>query len=181
MHDTFACPHCGLGHSRYQRQCEITGLPIEAPSVQEADVTGSDPEPAASAPPAPPSEGTATGSTPMAGDPFADQLAAAPVRMAILGGELTLVPGRTIVIGRLSEDLANAGSLPDNVSGVHASIRCDRTGRIYLRDIGSDGRGSTNGTFVNRTRLQPNIEVQVEPSDEIVLGQAPGTRVEILR
>lgn len=57
------------------------------------------------------------------------------------------------------------------VSRSHARLTF-RTGQYYLVDL-----NSTNGTEVNGEYLPPNVEVEVHPGDEIVLGEQ--TRIHI--
>lgn len=66
--------------------------------------------------------------------------------------------------GRKAE---NKIQIPDPYSsGRHGEIEADETG-IYLTDL-----GSTNGTFLNGAKLQPNQRVQVRPEDEIKIGES---------
>lgn len=52
------------------------------------------------------------------------------------------------------------------ISGRHAEIICDSTG-CYLVDV-----GSTNGTLVNGTKLEPGIRQLLLDGDEITMGQS---------
>ena len=59
----------------------------------------------------------------------------------------------------------NDVSIPDPyVSGRHAQIEVEDTG-VYFTDI-----GSTNGTFLNGARLDPNVRTKIEETDQIVIG-----------
>jgi pSer/pThr/pTyr-binding forkhead associated (FHA) protein len=51
------------------------------------------------------------------------------------------------------------------VSGRHGTIEADETG-VYLTDT-----GSTNGTVLNDAKITPNQRTQLQPGDEIKLGE----------
>ncbi|HEY9712081.1 MAG TPA: FHA domain-containing protein, partial [Chroococcales cyanobacterium] len=65
------------------------------------------------------------------------------------------------------------------LSRLHARVGIDCKG-TYVIDIGVDGRGSTNGTFVNGVRLEPNRKYYLSSTDELWMGKsgsAPGHQV----
>lgn len=52
------------------------------------------------------------------------------------------------------------------VSAYHAEIT-QRNGLLLVKDVGTEGQGSSNGTFVNGKRITPLINVEVIPGDII--------------
>lgn len=77
--------------------------------------------------------------------------------------------GRSKVLGRnaigIGRDKHNAVIIADSqVSKFHA-IMSFKKSTAYIRDT-----GSTNGTYVNDTRIQPNREVALADRDILVLG-----------
>jgi pSer/pThr/pTyr-binding forkhead associated (FHA) protein len=77
--------------------------------------------------------------------------------------ELLIMAG-TNTLGRRSGNTIVLDGDP-YVSGAHAEISADDDG-LWLTDV-----GSTNGTVLNGTRLQPNIRMALKTGDEIVFGQ----------
>jgi len=55
------------------------------------------------------------------------------------------------------------------LSATHAKIGVDADGRMYIIDVGTEGRGSTNGTFVNGQRLRPNQRCYITAGDTIMM------------
>jgi len=55
------------------------------------------------------------------------------------------------------------------VSRRHARIEL-RNGGLYIIDHGHEGRGSTNGTFINGRRIGPGKPCRLEHGDEVSLG-----------
>ena len=55
------------------------------------------------------------------------------------------------------------------VSRRHARIEL-RNGGLYIIDHGPEGRGSTNGTFINGRRINPGKPYRLEHGDEVSLG-----------
>ncbi len=53
----------------------------------------------------------------------------------------------------------------ESVSRMHARVLRDEDGKICIKDL-----GSTNGTYVNGTRLRPNETAALERGDELILG-----------
>ncbi len=78
-----------------------------------------------------------------------------------------------IVVGRedpISEvfpdiDLTDLGGMEQGVSRKHAVIR--RTGP----DFTVEDMGSTNGTYINRKKIQPHQPHMIKPGDEIRFGK----------
>lgn len=80
------------------------------------------------------------------------------------------VPGSMLRVGTEDTSLGrssdNTFPLDDmSVSRRHATVRIDDRGRISIAD-----EGSTNGTFVNGTRLEPRRAVDLHDGDRIQLG-----------
>jgi hypothetical protein len=63
------------------------------------------------------------------------------------------------------------------VSRRHALIELIEDG-IYITDHGVDGRGSTNGTFINGKKIEPGKPYRLNRGDEISLGSETELRVE---
>lgn len=68
-------------------------------------------------------------------------------------------------IGRRQDENTIAITDP-YASGRHADVSV-QDGAILIRDV-----GSTNGTFVNGTKLEPDSPLEVSPGDEITIGQS---------
>jgi len=74
------------------------------------------------------------------------------------------IPEGTITIGRRAGNDVVLSSDPF-VSGRHAQITAS-AGVVQITDL-----GSTNGTFVNGTRLQPNVPTTLSDGDQLTIGQ----------
>ena len=89
------------------------------------------------------------------------------------GNTLTIPEKEEVMIGRedpISEifpdvDLSSLGGLEKGVSRKHAVIR--RVGVDYV----VEDMGSTNGTFINKKRIQPHARQVIKPGDEIKFGK----------
>lgn len=89
------------------------------------------------------------------------------------GGTLEIPAKNDVVIGRedpISEvfpdiDLTSLGGMEKGVSRTHAIIH--RTGG----DCTVEDMGSTNGTYVNRKRVQPHVPQAIKPGDEVRFGK----------
>ncbi len=89
------------------------------------------------------------------------------------GSTLDIPAKDEIMIGRedpISEvfpdvDLTALGGLEKGVSRKHAVIH--RTGADYT----VEDMGSTNGTFINRKRIQPHAPEAIKPGDEVRFGK----------
>jgi pSer/pThr/pTyr-binding forkhead associated (FHA) protein len=88
-------------------------------------------------------------------------------RRLMLTESTALVLGRTDVSVRFTPDidLTPYGGADRGVSRAHAKLHLvDK--RLFLTDL-----GSTNGTFVDGKRLDPNSPVPVRQGDEIIIGK----------
>jgi pSer/pThr/pTyr-binding forkhead associated (FHA) protein len=89
------------------------------------------------------------------------------------GATLEIPEKSDVVIGRedpISEvfpdlDLTNYGGMEKGVSRKHAVMHRSIDG-YTVEDM-----GSTNGTYINRKRIQPNVPQQVHPGDEVRFGK----------
>jgi hypothetical protein len=82
--------------------------------------------------------------------------------------------GAPITSSRPRYELPNAA-----VSAKHAYVGMDDTG-VYIIDVGTEGNGSRNGTFINGMRVQARRKSYLNPSDEIWLGKPHGPMSERL-
>ncbi len=89
------------------------------------------------------------------------------------GNKLEIPAKDEVVIGRedpISEvfpdlDLTNFGGAEGGVSRRHAVIH--RLGNVHtIEDM-----GSTNGTYVNKKRIQPHVPQTITPGDELRFGK----------
>ncbi len=64
----------------------------------------------------------------------------------------------------------------DYISQVHARVKVNKLGEFSIRDIGTDGKGSRNGTFLNgcKNRLAPQKDYPISDGTIINLGQSLG-------
>lgn len=89
------------------------------------------------------------------------------------GSKLQIPAKDEVVIGRedpVSEmfpdlDLTDLGGADNGVSRKHAVIRRSGT------DCTIEDMGSTNGTYINRKRLQPHAPQAIKPGDEVRFGK----------
>lgn len=89
------------------------------------------------------------------------------------GGKLEIPAKSEVVIGRedpFSEvfpdlDLTEFGGADGGVSRKHAVIHRTDTG-CTIEDM-----GSTNGTYVNKKRVQPHAPQEIKPGDEVRFGK----------
>jgi hypothetical protein len=89
------------------------------------------------------------------------------------GQMLPLSDRNEFTLGRISEgqpimpdiDLSPYQAYASGVSRLHAVLKRD-AGRIVLMDL-----GSSNGTYINAKRLNPNVEQPVQHGDVIALGK----------
>jgi len=89
------------------------------------------------------------------------------------GSKLEIPAKDEVVIGRedpISEvfpdvDLTGLGGMEHGVSRKHAVIHRAGTG-YTVEDM-----GSTNGTYVNKKRIQPHVPQAVKPGDEVRFGK----------
>jgi len=88
-------------------------------------------------------------------------------------GELIELDRSEVVIGRTQScDIVTEKKFT-SVSQRHAVIRRTTDGWVII-DVGTYGKGSTYGTYINDVRIQPNIEVLLHARDEIRLGTKLG-------
>jgi pSer/pThr/pTyr-binding forkhead associated (FHA) protein len=89
------------------------------------------------------------------------------------GSKLEIPAKEEVIIGRedpISEvfpdlDLTNFGGAEGGVSRRHAVIH--RSGNVYtIEDM-----GSTNGTYINKKRIQPHVPQTITPGDELRFGK----------
>ncbi len=89
------------------------------------------------------------------------------------GSTLEIPVKDEVVVGRedpISEvfpdlDLTGFGAMEKGVSRKHAVIH--RSGADYT----VEDMGSTNGTYVNRKKVQPNVPQAIKPGDELRFGK----------
>jgi len=88
-------------------------------------------------------------------------------------GKLEKLDQREILIGRLADCKIVTEPRFTSVSQHHALLRKTTEGWVLI-DVGTQGKGSTFGTFINEVRLLPNKEVILNSGDEIRLGTKLG-------
>jgi hypothetical protein len=62
-------------------------------------------------------------------------------------------------------DLTPYGAMDRGVSRVHSQLHLEE-GKVYITDL-----GSTNGTYISGTRLEPNTPTVLRKGDELLLGR----------
>ncbi len=79
--------------------------------------------------------------------------------------DISLEHNRQVRIGsdRTSNDLVVDDN--SNVSTNHATIRTTDSGLVYITD-----NGSTQGSYINRKKLEPGVETLVRPNDIVAVG-----------
>jgi len=88
-------------------------------------------------------------------------------------GALIKLDRRELLIGRISECDIVIEPKFSSVSQRHAVMKKTLDGWA-ITDVGTQGKGSTYGTYINNTRLVPNIKTLLHPGDEIRLGTKLG-------
>ena len=88
-------------------------------------------------------------------------------------GELVRLSQNEMLIGRFAS--CNIVTEPkfSSVSQRHAILRKTKNGWVII-DVGTRGKGSTYGSYINGNRLIPNQEIILNPGDEIRLGTKLG-------
>lgn len=158
--------------------CPRCGTRIERPEPTRMEA----PPPVPPVPPAPP--GTAAPHRGAARAPGTGLIPALTVGLAVSSprGErsITLDSGDVLFIGRDDGPLTDL--CEDNVSGRHARIRVGDDD-VMIEDIGSEGCGSTNGTYLNGARIPANQPTPLPDGAVVTCGlQPPLTiRVEVTR
>lgn len=82
--------------------------------------------------------------------------------------------GSPITSSRPRYELPNAA-----VSAKHAYMGVDDTG-VYIIDVGTEGNGSRNGTFINGVKIEARRRFYLNATDEIWLGKPHGAMSERL-
>ncbi len=116
-------------------------------------------------------------------DPLADERKASDqpgsgpfktLKLMIEGGSSVELPlSKEIVLGRLDPsraifpdiDLSREGGVDKGVSRRHACIS-QREGQVFIEDM-----NSLNGTFLNATRLVPELPYPLKDGDQVQLGK----------
>lgn len=88
-------------------------------------------------------------------------------------GELITLSRDEILIGRLSDCDIRTEPVFTSVSQHHAILRRTAKGWVII-DVGTYGKGSSYGTYINDIRLVPNEPGVLQPGDEIRLGTKLG-------
>ena len=89
------------------------------------------------------------------------------------GGSIELPLSKEIILGRLDPsraifpdiDLSREGGIDKGVSRRHARIS-KREGQVFIEDM-----NSLNGTFLNATRLVPELPYPLKDGDQVQLGK----------
>jgi len=94
-------------------------------------------------------------------------------------GELIRLDCDEIFIGRMNSCGIVTEPKITSVSPRHAIVRKTKDGWALV-DVGTHGKGSTYGTYVNDARLEPNMQIILQPGDEIRLGTELGKYLRFL-
>jgi pSer/pThr/pTyr-binding forkhead associated (FHA) protein len=148
------CPFCNSVYPENTLFCEECGSYLAPSSGQSTDPLDG------------PSEGQGTGS----------ESSAAFKTLALsieAGGRIELPLSKEIVIGRLDAthavfpdvDLTNEQGAEKGVSRRHARIS-RRHDQVFIEDL-----NSLNGTFLNATRLVPELPYPLKTGDQVQLGK----------
>lgn len=82
--------------------------------------------------------------------------------VSVAGRTITVQPGESIAIGRHDDyPLAPIFDAHENISRIHATIRFDGDA-VFVTD-----NDSTNGTFVNGTKIAKDVEYEVLPGHTV--------------
>ncbi len=114
-------------------------------------------------------------------DPLAEEEESKPdggpfktLKLVIEGGSSIELPlSKEIILGRLDPnraifpdiDLSREGGIDKGVSRRHARIS-QREGQVFIEDM-----NSLNGTFLNATRLVPELPYPLRDGDQVQLGK----------
>lgn len=151
--DDEACGHCGSPLPRRR-----AAAPAPEPTRPQAQ----------SRPPAAPP--SAASSPAGGGDPFATGVSAV---LRVPGARvITLEAGDRLMIGR-DQDSPLAALCSDNISRCHAFVGVTDDG-VYVADD-----NSTNGTYLNGSRLEPKRNYPVTGRAVIALGSDPPLHIDI--
>lgn len=93
------------------------------------------------------------------------------------GGRVTVLPGTVATLGRAPEAGATARVFhaTDNVSRLHATVEVEPNGAVWICD-----EESTNGTFVNGSRLAPRDRSPLRDGDTLRLAADVEARVRLI-
>lgn len=84
---------------------------------------------------------------------------------------ISLHYGKTLSVGRKNyNDIVLNNEL---ISSKHMEIYYNHNG-LFIKDIGSEGKGSTNGTYVNGSRLTANVPRELKRKDVLLLAGDAG-------
>ncbi len=106
---------------------------------------------------------------------------ASPYAVRLDGRNLIIEPGTHVTIGRGDPTAnehadgskrVNLGEDRRRVSRVHAQIGVDEKGRLFIVDVGTTGKGSSDGTWVNNKYIEPKKRYFIDENDVISLGKA---------
>jgi pSer/pThr/pTyr-binding forkhead associated (FHA) protein len=164
------CARCRRVPPPGATNCPHDGVRIEWPK----------PEPERPAvPPAPPGTGT-PGVESTASATVGGLIPAITVDLVVSSphGEraIQLDSGTTLDIGRDVGPLTDLCT--DNVSGHHAQIRVGDDD-VVIEDVGSDRRGSTNGTYIAGSRLPANQPVPLPDGAVVTCGSQPPLTIRV--
>lgn len=177
---TPSCPNCGASVIAGQAFCDECGAPLLPPAVGAATLVPV-PDQQQYPPPQPVAAAAAAASTAPAPPPAAPppsglrSLSAVQVHIPQRGVALALSDMPQAIVGRADPvsqsfpdiDLTPYGGLEQGVGRRHVRLYVDR-GVLYIDDL-----QSTNGTFVNGTKLIPGTPRALQAGDDVRLGNMP--------
>jgi pSer/pThr/pTyr-binding forkhead associated (FHA) protein len=164
------CRSCGHDNGPGDDSCGYCGSPLPRPKASAARERATSRAPRAeAAAQAPPANATAQASR-ASDDPFAGRVVAT-LRLPN-GRVITLEPGDRLMVGR-GQDSPLADICTDNISREHAFIAVRDDG-VYLTDS-----RSTNGTYLDGSRLEPDREYRLAGSAAVSCGADPALRIDV--
>lgn len=88
------------------------------------------------------------------------------LRLSFSFGDIVIAPGEAEILGRDPEVCRSADRFDahDNVSRRHANARVDEEGTAFVEDL-----DSTNGTYLNGSRLKTGAERRLREGDQLRL------------
>lgn len=118
-------------------------------------------------------EGVARIAQPQDANPSASDTNAEPLVLEWSYGEGVGHLQEITTRAQVGRDASNAIVVPDSrVSAVHGVFRRNSEGKWCYADVGTNGRGSKNGSQINGVSVEPNVDTVLYPKDVIVLGRA---------
>jgi pSer/pThr/pTyr-binding forkhead associated (FHA) protein len=163
------CRSCGHDNDPGDDSCGYCGSPLPRRKTSAAGPTKAEAPVAVQAPVA--AQPTVAAQTAQENDdPFATR-AGATLRLPN-GRVITLEPGDRLMVGR-SQDSPLADVCTDNISREHAFITVRQDG-VFLTD-----RRSTNGTYLNGSRLEPDREYRLAGPVAVSFGADPPLRIDV--